>query len=76
MSVNRFLSDALSLLNKVPEPLVDAAIDLAKTVFRSLADKDTPEETLRKAREELVKLENVQRAYHARAQQKFPGYEP
>ncbi len=76
MSVNAFLSDALTLLSKIPEPVQTAAIDLAKTIWRSLADGDSPAETARKAAEELVKLENVQRVYHARAQAKFPGYQP
>lgn len=76
MSAGAFLADAFALLNKIPEPVQTAAIDLAKTVWRSLADGDDPAETARKAAEELAKLENVQRVYHARAAEKFPDYKP
>lgn len=76
MNIPALVADAVALIGKIPAPLQNAAIDLAKTVWHSLAEGDDPAETARKAAEEMAKLENVQRVFHARAQSKFKGYRP
>ena len=74
--INEFLSLASALLAKVPQPLVQPAIDVASTLIRSLVAGDSPSETLRKTNDELIKLQSIQAVYHARAELKFPGYKP
>lgn len=74
MNIPALLADAVTLIGRIPAPLQNAAIDVAKVLWDSLAGNDSPEETARKALEELAKLKHIQSVYHARASAKFPGY--
>lgn len=76
MNLPALVADAVALVGKIPQPLQDAAIDLAKTVWHSLADGDDPAETARKAKEALLSLETAQRAMKARMQHTTPRYQP
>lgn len=76
MSAGAFIGEIVELIAEIPAPVKDAAFDLVKVVFRSLAAKDSFAETARKAEEALLSLKTAHAAMEARMQQTTPRYRP